>query len=66
MHDTDRIEAAMRYHERTKHQFNRNVSFRQQVTFGSANSKGRTWVSSRPSSRGTDRPLLAGGVNSEP
>jgi SagB-type dehydrogenase family enzyme len=23
MHDTDRIEAAMRYHERTKHQFNR-------------------------------------------
>ena len=23
MHDTDQIEAAMRYHERTKHQFNR-------------------------------------------
>jgi hypothetical protein len=42
MHDTDRIEAAMRYHERTKHQFNRTVSFRQQVTFGSAKSKGST------------------------
>jgi hypothetical protein len=23
MHDTDQIEVAMRYHERTKHQFNR-------------------------------------------
>ena len=23
MHDTDQIKAAMRYHERTKHQFNR-------------------------------------------
>ena len=23
MHDTDKIETVMRYHERTKHQFNR-------------------------------------------